>query len=1767
MAKTDPQAINAINEMKAVIIAGGRPAENQWPLAFNNRDEYWAWAAPLVKVAQDKTAASTSTKAEEDRIAAYNQQVADARERLRLNDIAKKAEADRIAAIPPPVQTGSTTKDDITRLVLSGQNPTQDQMTEVFGGGGFDAFFKYADEVAFYRAAQDKGVDVEASKAQMASDIAQGALPTEEAWRDVYPDRDKFWEWAQPLVAQRDQAAADAQPAQPPRSTGPRFVGDTNYDSGGVPPELATPPPPVAPPPVVDTGIDASATGITGDDLLDDAPATEPPVEEPPPFSGEQPDPNIPSVAEDDGTGVSQETVDLPVEEVIDPSIAPVEEPPEITQVNPLTDAIDVINGLGPLSVDTANNWRSAIAIAEAAGWAPTEAELDGLFPEIDGFEGIIGEIYSKFGYDPPVIDLFSDDTPDTPDTSDTPDTDGINLLPDDTESSTTAGGEAVTIITGGGSFEDAVATFQANGGNVTPSIASMFSYLEGVMGDGVDADEMASIRQTAENALEGIINEIGYDPEEERDLLRSQAEQDIFEARKALGRKFLVSGVDDSGDEQRKFEQLELGHLTNLRTIDLSISNKIQDANVQNMNSMTAALNAIGQLQSTEAGLSQEQNQFLAKFGLELYSALETSRQFDTNTGLKQTELNSYIDQMSAQVDSIRAGISQDWAKVTGFTGQAGEIGLEDLGFLTIPEPEDEGDVRVTAEAVLGRPITDMELRALMEGDSFSADSMPTNERFQFAAQLTQQALQTAREMDMNESQVAAVINQINASILNDTSKTQADISQAWASIMGKTGESGTVDADTLGLRYEIDKYNDLNPNSAEAMSIADGIRRVLQSSTGTKIQDYQLNDFIAGGSLEVDNMATSAATQFNTSMLQRVYEFEKNGLITEAESAAAIKQINTNIVNSTRQLTSSIAQNWSAITGQVGGDMGTGEISTESLGLTSLITSAKNNPGKMSMILGGNPLSTDEGQMIKDGLEAWTGREVTNAEVVKFFEDGTLAVDSMPTLESRRLAITDYQTKAVVSQINQEITNSVTKLGLDTNQSAAMINQINQDIQASIDQMDISTMESGAAVRQINASIAQSWASITGQTGGGEVSLDDLGLTDAIEAAKVDPDQLTRFNILEQPLTTEAGRAAKDSLEAFIGREVSQGELIEFINTGNLSVDAMFTLESMKLDIARNESTAVISQIDQNVLNSITQLDLETSQSDALVSQINQDVANSLITVTADSVQTEAITKQINRDVTNSVIAMGLETYQSNALTKQITQDITNSIEASRIATEQSDATIDQVNQDIENSVRGLTADISQSWAQITGETGGMGPGVATMDDLGLADIIQAAKDDPINGMFMFNDPMSTDEGQMAKQGLEAWIGREVTEDELRTFIDTGSLEVDSMPTIEARQMAIALTQNNMDRVYQNDQIANQLGLDRDLFNEGIRQADRQWNMATLDVASNFEGMDSERFTLAKSDYDRAKKLNATLDNPISEVNLARQTGYKWGISGGDFLAASNLFDQQWGAQRDALAQGLNMDAAKFDLAYGQAQDVEDRSSQVWEGIFSGSPIEPQQITATDLETGVWRGISTAVGELDRLAPEVLVPSNYQGEIENAPPEVYEPAFDNVEELLLNGTQEQKDQFTRVSDLFRSANGPMSDGNIWDAMSSLREFEAGNRETSGTLTYDLLNTGVRYDDTAPGPPIEIPTTTVEWSNGNIQTVDTDRIDSLTGFYLFAKDPAWLLKMDGTDKEALFSFLNGQAFTAQPDSPGFLEMIVGGLFGVAGQYAGRRVG
>jgi hypothetical protein len=346
-------------------------------------------------------------------------------------------------------------------------------------------------------------------------------------------------------------------------------------------------------------------------------------------------------------------------------------------------------------------------------------------------------------------------------------------------------------------------------------------------------------------------------------------------------------------------------------------------------------------------------------------------------------------------------------------------------------------------------------------------------------------------------------------------------------------------------------------------------------------------------------------------------------------------------------------------------------------------------------------------------------------------------------------------------------------------------------------------------------------------------------------------------------------------------------------------------------------------------------------------LTAQYNQELADieTEILDRNDKVRSEKLGALQNTFTT--AITSDLDQQKIDNQMEQFNEQLVISLKELGLNEQQTTAAVSKIYAEIGNEKLRTSADVAAIWAGLTGQTGQ--PGTITAADLGID-----LDDADLASAFLGGG----DAGKRVaiSESYFAMTGQRPSDEQINSILGGGGVEVESMPTMEARQLAAQVTSDNMERAAKYKSIAEQNGLNREQFEQAQKEYDDQWALTTGDVAGQF-GLDQGKFTMANFDleaYESKLNLDTTLEPQVRNEllsNFKRQKAEEFDNPAA-FLEAHSLFRDTVGNQRMDIATKRNMDADAFANASRQADAAEARFLETWATI---SQVEPQEI-ATD-------------------------------------------------------------------------------------------------------------------------------------------------------------------------------------------------------------------
>ena len=421
--------------------------------------------------------------------------------------------------------------------------------------------------------------------------------------------------------------------------------------------------------------------------------------------------------------------------------------------------------------------------------------------------------------------------------------------------------------------------------------------------------------------------------------------------------------------------------------------------------------------------------------------------------------------------------------------------------------------------------------------------------------------------------------------------------------------------------------------------------------------------------------------------------------------------------------------------------------------------------------------------------------------------------------------------------------------------------------------------------------------------------------------------------------------------------------------------------TIRQMSLQgrLATKASNLESRKFNQSIKEQLRRYELDEKQITAIIENLTaestldeekfkQQKTEELRRYGLDKKQIDEIVRQMGIEGRLAMKASNLESRKFNQTTKEFTETLELELKKFGLSDQQVQATIRQIDADIANSTRATSAEIGQRWADILGFAG-TETGEVNADMLGV-DL--SALPPNLPGYLSIATPTAS----VVKASFESMMGRAPTGAELASILEGQSVTTDGVPTLESRQLASDISQQEMERSAKYSQLANELDLDVNKFTRATEEADRQWNTLTGNVAEEF-GLENGPYQAAK--YSLDNQINQLFFDPnltpaertsetIRLTSDAAQAAYPDDVDKQNrFIQASERFDNMFGDSLRAQAAAQGMEADTFNRAYRQAQEQEDRLLQTWASILSDEAAQKAVSLSIDDASDVWNEFFT--------------------------------------------------------------------------------------------------------------------------------------------------------------------------------------------------------
>ena len=301
-------------------------------------------------------------------------------------------------------------------------------------------------------------------------------------------------------------------------------------------------------------------------------------------------------------------------------------------------------------------------------------------------------------------------------------------------------------------------------------------------------------------------------------------------------------------------------------------------------------------------------------------------------------------------------------------------------------PEPEDRADVGFTFEDYQA------ELDKIIEDSKIKQEEREERTRIvtsDFVDSLKGRVTEVLNDLDFDsesyeEDQLAAL---------------EADYEESKARLARQFGiDPGGAKTGRAARSFELLEADRIQKRAAVRQDVANRLEASLDRELAALNDAFQ---FAVDTEFE-EKKLDQANEQF-----QKTLETELTRLgLSEIQVAAAVKQINSEIMNTTRATSASIGQDWAAVTGKTG--TASGKVNVSDLGISL---------DYEDILSGFLPSTTAANKrfLVSSSFEALIGRLPTSKELARLMNGEDVEIDSMPTLESRKIA-------AEVTQQNME-------------------------------------------------------------------------------------------------------------------------------------------------------------------------------------------------------------------------------------------------------------------------------------------------------------------------------------------------------------------------------------------------------------------------------------------------------------------------------------------------------------------------------------------------------------------------------------------------------------------------------------------------------------------------------------------------------------------------------------------------------------------------
>jgi len=554
------------------------------------------------------------------------------------------------------------------------------------------------------------------------------------------------------------------------------------------------------------------------------------------------------------------------------------------------------------------------------------------------------------------------------------------------------------------------------------------------------------------DTVMQEMIDSMGYDPGEMRELRRANIDQDVDDAYERMARMGLLA-PGATGEYDRAVIEMEKERMRHYRDVDIEINQKALEVEGQNFQLFTDAITKLGDLNLSEymftGDITERASQFDRDFELRRTELEVANQQFEagliSSHELQAAELafrrqeliqenykwatdfqNRQVE-FQAQLELSREELEQAQNQFTS------DLALRDRQF---EEAQDQFDEQMEinqrdfdegvreanrqfeeAKAVSQRDFDqsksvnqrDFDQSVSEAGRQFEEaqrqfdQGILTEEQLAAAQRLHETAMQTAQTTHDQAMQDAQRVHEQNLNSLNRTNETDLQANQL-------TFDRENLKAETEMANADI-KYKNSTVTADKDMHYAEMVLKREEFHEQKMIYLKENQKYYAEFAQRKEEWDDSfgldedkffeTARQFNEQLKERVKEWGDQFGLDQAQQQALIRQIDNQIVNSTRELSLAIGTSWAGITGRTG--TGKGTISFDDLGLkiprAEVLQAAEHDPTVL--------LDTDEAEAFRGGFLAMMGREATDEELITLLNGNLLEIEEgMPTLEARGMA-----------------------------------------------------------------------------------------------------------------------------------------------------------------------------------------------------------------------------------------------------------------------------------------------------------------------------------------------------------------------------------------------------------------------------------------------------------------------------------------------------------------------------------------------------------------------------------------------------------------------------------------------------------------------------------------------------------------------------------------------------------------------------------------